>query len=142
MQQEGLNRLSCFRKKNFIIFSFFIRYIINNNNMQLEELNHLSCFEKYVSFQFVNENELNKVVDYICGNLNSHFSYYPYWYDLYCCTSKNRIVLRHKKANGEEILTKLGECVCQKVVINFLQNQNKSCLCDNGCASLYFKVIF
>ena len=105
--------------------------------MQQEGLNRLSCFEKFVSFQPVNENELNHVVDYICGNLNSSYCLnYPYWYDLYCCTSKNRIVLRHKKRT-----TKLGECVCQNVVINFLENSNK-CFCSQGCASLYFNVIF
>ena len=32
----------------------------------------LDCFLNYINFKFVNEEELNLVVDYICGNLNAN----------------------------------------------------------------------
>ena len=108
--------------------------------MEQQQLCRLTCYKKYINFEFVNKSELNHVIDYICGNLNS-YCYYPYWYDLYCYTSKSRIVLRHKEKNNEEALVKLGQCVCQDQVIDFLENSNK-CFCSKGCSSVYFKVIF
>ena len=103
----------------------------------------LHCFEKYENFEYVNEIELKHVINYICGNLNSFTLNYHYWYDMYSYTSKNLIVLRKKKEKGcINPSTKLGECVCQGKIINFLENPNKECFCDDGCASLYYKVVF
>ena len=104
---------------------------------------NLDCFEKYSNFELVNETELNYAINYICGNLNSCYSLnYPYWYNMYCYTTKNLIVLRKKEEVGKVALTKLGECVCQNKVINFLENEENKCFCSNRCSSVYFKVVF
>ena len=102
------------------------------------------CFERYSNRELINEIELKHVVDYICGHLNANYtSNYPYWYDMYTYTSKNFIVLRHRKEKGDlYLLTKLGECVCQNKVIDFLKNSDKKCFCNEGCASVYFKAVF
>ena len=105
-------------------------------------MNRLSLFEKYRNFEFVNTNELDLIVDYICGNLNSCWSNYPYWYDMYCYTTKTRIVIRHKQERKELAVAKLGQCVCENEVVNFLENTSKKCNCEKGCASVYFNVVF
>ena len=104
----------------------------------------LDCFEKYSSLELINEDELKQVINYICGNLNADYTLnYPYWYDMYSYTTKNLIVLRKRKENGElKPLTKLSECVCQGKVINFLKNTDKKCFCNEGCALVYFKAVF
>ena len=104
----------------------------------------LDCFERYSNLESINETELKYVVNYICGNLNADYTLnYRYWYDMYSYTSKNFIVLRHRKEKGNlNPLTKLGECVCQNKVINFLKNSDKKCFCNDGCASVYYKVVF
>ena len=104
----------------------------------------LTCFEKYSNFEPVNKTELHYVTNYICGNLVGDYNLnYRYWYDMYCYTTKNYIVLRHKKEKGNlNPVTKLGECVCQNKVINFLKNSDKKCFCSSGCASVYYKVVF
>ena len=99
-------------------------------------------FNKYLNFEPVNENQLDLVVNYICGNLNSCFHNYSYWYDMYCYATKSKIVLRHKKNKNVDAVTVLGECVCKNRVINFLTNKNKTCNCDEGCASVYFNAVF
>ena len=104
-------------------------------------MNKLNLFEKYQKFEFVNANELDLIVDYICGNLNSTNNY-PYWYDMYCYTTKTRIVIRHKEEKNELAVAKLGQCVCQNEVVNFLQNKNKECNCEKGCSSVYFNAVF
>ena len=104
----------------------------------------LDCFERYSKFELINESELNNVVNYICGHLNADYTLnYPYWYDMYCYSTKSRIVLNHKKQKGDFYpLVKLGECVCKNEVINFLKNPDKKCNCNNGCASVYYNNVF
>ena len=101
-----------------------------------------SLFKKYENFQFVNSEQLDSIVDYICLNLNSTYTNYGYWYDMYCYATKSRIVIRHRESKNEKGLAKLGECVCKNEVINFLINESKQCNCNDGCASVYFKSVF
>ena len=105
-------------------------------------MNSLISFTKYRKFEAVNKEELDLAVDYICGNLNSSSCNYPYWYDMYCYANKSRIVIRHREHKNETAIAKLGECVCKDQVINFLQNEDNKCNCNEGCASVYFKAIF
>ena len=105
--------------------------------------NELDCFQRYSNFELLNETELKFAINYICGNLNANYTLnYPYWYDMYSYTSKNLIVLRKRKEKSQDLLTKLGKCVCQGKVINFLKNTDKKCFCNDGCASVHFKVVF
>ena len=105
-------------------------------------MDRLNLFTKYRQFKPVNKDELDLVIDYICGNLNSSFCNYPYWYDMYCYTTKSRIVIRHREHKNETAIAILGECVCEDQVINFLKNEANQCNCNKGCASVYFKVVF
>ena len=104
----------------------------------------LECFLKYVNFKPVNEDELNLAVNFISSNLGENsVRDYGYWYNMYSYCSKNFAVLRHKKKNNVSLLvTKLGECVCQEKVINFLKNTDKKCLCNKECSSVYYNVVF
>ena len=104
-------------------------------------MNRLNLFQKYRNFEFVNADQLDLIVDYICGNLNFGTNY-SYWYDMYCYSTKTRIVLRHKQKKNEFAVAKLGQCVCKNEVINFLENENKKCNCEEGCSSVYFNVVF
>ena len=105
-------------------------------------MDRLSLFTKYRNFEPVNKDELDLVIDYIVGYLNSSSCNYPYWYDMYSYTTKSRIVIRHREHKNEIAIAKLGECVCKDQVINFLNNEGNKCNCNKGCASVYFKVVF
>ena len=103
----------------------------------------LSCFEKYTNFQLINETELDIVINYICGHLNANYTLnYGYWYDMYSYTTKSKIVLRYRKRRGKEPVVKLGECICEEKVVDFLKNPDKKCNCGHGCASVYFDKVF
>ena len=105
--------------------------------------NSLSCFEKYINFQLMNETELDIVINYICGHLNADYTFnYGYWYDMYSYTTKSKIVLRYRKTRGKDPVVKLGKCICEEKVINFLKNPDKKCNCSDGCASVYFNKVF
>ena len=86
----------------------------------------LACFEKYRDFQPINETELDVAVNYICEHLNSPTLNYGYWYDMYSYTTKSKIVLRYRKRRGGSPVVKLGECLCQGQVVDFLKNSNKN----------------
>ena len=101
----------------------------------------LELFNKYRNFEPINKKELDLVINYICANLNSCFNNYPYWYDMYCYSTKSRIVIRHRESKNENSIAILGECLCQNQIINFLKKGN-SCNCDEGCASVYFNAVF
>ena len=102
----------------------------------------LDLFNKYIKFELINEKQLDLAIDYICGNLNSCFHNYSYWYDLYCYSTKSKIVIRHRKNKNKNAVARLGECVCQNQVINFLKNEGNQCNCDEGCASVYYNAVF
>ena len=106
-------------------------------------MDRLSSFEKFLNFEPVNENELDLIIDYICGNLNSSFlNNYRYWYDMYSYATKTRIVIRHKQEKNEVATAKLGQCICKNEVVNFLENENKKCNCEKGCSSAFFNAVF
>ena len=96
-------------------------------------------FESYRDFKELSHEELKLAVNYICGNLNSTGCFYPYWYDMYCYTSKTFIVMKMRKKNGLKELGKLGEAVCNGKIINFL-NEKDHFNCQ--CSSVYFKAVF
>ena len=104
-------------------------------------MSRLSLFEKYQNFEFVDANQLNLIIGYICGNLNSGINY-PFWYDMYCYATKSRTVIRLKQEKNRLALAQLGQCVCEGEVVNFLKNKNKECNCGGGCGSVYFNAIF
>ena len=106
-------------------------------------MNRLNLFKRYRNFEFVNANELDSIVDYICENLNFTFpSNYPYWYDMYSYATKTRIVIMHKQEKNELAVAKLGQCICENKVVNFLENKNKKCNCEKGCSSVYYNAVF
>ena len=106
-------------------------------------MSELMCFRKYTNFQLINETELDMVINYICRNLNGSYTpNYGYWYDMYSYTTKSKIVLNFRKRRGKPETVKLGECVCDGKVIDFLKNENKKCNCGNGCASVYYDKVF
>ena len=116
---------------------------MTEKQQQQYKSNRLTCFQKYLNFQLINENELDSVIDYICEHFNASYTpNYRYWYDMYSYTSKSKIVLRYKKTRGKDPVVKLGECICEEKVVNFLKYPNKKCNCDDGCASVYYNKVF
>ena len=94
-------------------------------------------FLSYKNFEYLNFKQLKLAVDYICFNLNAIGCNYPYWYDMYCCTSKTFFVLRWKKERNMTQIAKLGESICDNKIVNFYEDEHKC-----SCSSLYFNAVF
>ena len=98
-----------------------------------------SQFEAFKNFVYLNYDELKLAVDYICGNLNSASYNYHYWYDMYSYTVKLFIVMRWRKERGFKERAKLGEAVCDGVIVDFLkEKEHFKC----SCSSVYYNAVF
>ena len=97
-------------------------------------------FEFYKNLQNLTFDELKLAVNYICSNLNSFPCYnYHYWYDMYCYTSKTFMVMNWRKERGFKEVGRLGEAVCDRVIVNFLkEKEHFKC----GCSSVYYDAVF
>ena len=93
-------------------------------------------FQDYKNFQCMTYEGLKLAVNYICMNLNCHGSDYPYWYDMYCYTSKSFIVLQWRRDNNKLPTAKLGESICNDKIINFVRDKHKC-----SCSSVYFNAV-
>ena len=97
-------------------------------------------FEFYKNLQNLTFDELKLAVNYIYSNLNSFQCYnYHYWYDMYCYTSKTFMVMNWRKERGFKEVGRLGEAVCDRVIVNFLkEKEHFKC----GCSSVYYNAVF
>ena len=90
-------------------------------------------FRSFENFKYLNKEDLEVAIDYICLQMNNPGIGYKYYYDMYSYATKCRIVLQKKQ------FAKLGEVVCQGKVVNFLEDEkHKNC----SCGSVYFNVVF
>ena len=96
-------------------------------------------FKSYEKFQSLTYDELKLAVNYICSNLNCPSYNYRYWYDMYCYTSKSFIVMQWRKERGFKEHAKLGEAVCDGVIVNFIkEKEHFKC----SCSSVYYDAVF
>ena len=103
----------------------------------------MSGIEQFDSNKYLQNltfDELKLAVNYICSNLNSFPCYnYHYWYDVYCYTSKTFMVMKWRKERGYREVGRLGEAICDGVIVNFL-NQKERFKCS--CSSVYYGAVF
>ena len=106
----------------------------------LATLQKLEQFQSYKKLQNLTFDELQLAVNYICGNLNSFTCYnYHYWYDMYSYTSKTFMVMNWRKERGFKEVGRLGEAVCDRVIVNFLEEKEYfKC----SCSSVYYDAVF
>ena len=101
-------------------------------------------FEKYRNYQYLNYDGLKMCVNYICGNLMKYICgnlvKYPYFYDMYSYTSKTAIVMTWRKKRGFKERGKLGEAICDDVLVDFLNKDKEHFKCS--CSSVYYNAVF
>ena len=99
----------------------------------------LEAFDSYEKLQNLTYSELKMVVNYICAQLNSQCLNYGYWYDMYCYTSKTFMVIDWRKKRGFKPVGRLGEAICDGVIVNFLEDKEHfKC----SCSSVYYNAVF
>ena len=67
--------------------------LVKSNN----KMGTYNAFQRYIDFDYLTFDEVTLAVKYICSNLNAPSFIFPYWYDMYCYTSKTFMVYCLKK---------------------------------------------
>ena len=99
-----------------------------------------NAFQRYIDLDYLTYGELTLAVNYICSNLNAPSFIFPYWFDMYCYTSKTFMVIALRKSRREEPKAKLGEAVCTGAqIVNFLHDKDH-CTCH--CSHVFYKAVF
>ena len=93
-------------------------------------------FKKSEKKEYVHINNLPKINDHICLNLNNWTPNYHYWYNMYSYTSKAYIVCRWREEKGREPIARWGEAICKNKLIDFFEDiSHQNC----SCGSVYYK---
>ena len=110
--------------------------LVKSNN----KMGTYNAFQRYIDFDYLTFDAVTLAVNYICSNLNAPSFIFPYWYDMYCYTSKTFMVIALRKSRGEEQKAKLGEGVCTGgQIVNFLHDKDhRTC----HCSHVFYKAVF
>ena len=93
----------------------------------------LAMFEFFENGNYIHENDIQLVRDYISTNLNSWSANCGYWLRQYHIVSKLNIVCNWRKENSFCALAKKGETICNNELINcFADEKHKSCSCSKS----------
>ena len=75
-------------------------------------MNQLSLYEPFENCEYIKEEDIDKISNYICGNLNSWFSNRSYWYAQYTYYTNLNFVWKWRKEKGFRPIVKKGETIC------------------------------
>ena len=90
----------------------------------------LPMFEFFEKGNYIQENDVQLVRDYIASNLTSWSPNRGYWLRQYHIVSKLNIVCNSRKENSFCPLPKKGETICNNELINYFADEkrkNRSC---------------
>ena len=85
-------------------------------------------YEKFNNYQYVREEDLEEIQNYICGN-----SWSPnqrYWYEEYNICTKLFFVCKWRKKRGFQPIAKKGETICDDILVNIF-TEHKGCHCSS-----------
>ena len=87
-------------------------------------------FEAFERGDYIPEEHIKKVTNYMCGQLISWLPNRSY-YECQCnYATKLQIVCRWKQKHGFAACTKKGEAICDDKLVNFFKDkEHKNCIC-------------
>ena len=82
-------------------------------------------FEAFEMGDYIPEEQIKKVINYICGQLISWSPNRSYYEEQYNFATKLHIVCRWKRKNGFPALAKKGEMICNDKLVNFFEEKTQ-----------------
>ena len=87
-------------------------------------------FEAFERGDYINEEDVPKVINYICGHLNSWSPNRSYFERQHNYTYELLIVCKWKRKPGLPVCCKKGETICEGKLVNFFEEkEHKNCSC-------------
>ena len=97
-----------------------------------------ACFLLFVNKKELNEELLRHAIDFICLNLRRNYDSLK-WNAFYTYSTYCEIALRFKKENNLPLTVKIGDTVCKKELVNFLEDEkHKRPHCNCGSTYMQF----
>ena len=91
-------------------------------------MSRLSLYQVFESYEYIHEDNLNEIQNYICGNLNSWSPNRSYWYEQYSIVTKLYHICKWRKGKGFQLIGKKGENICNEKLVNIFA-KHKDCVC-------------
>ena len=88
-------------------------------------------FQAFEKEEYIHMEYLPLLTNYICGNLNSHYSpNRSYYYQQFNYGTKLKIVCMWKQKHGLPTVSCKGEAICNHQLVNFFNDkEHKNCIC-------------
>ena len=87
-------------------------------------------FEAFERGEYINEKDLSKVTNYICGHLISWSPNRSYFECQYNYVTKLMIVCKWRRKRGLSPCAKKGEVMCEEKLVHFFkEKEHKNCIC-------------
>ena len=83
-------------------------------------------FEAFEMGDYIPEEQIKKVINYICGQLISWSPNRSYYEEQYNFATKLHIVCSWKRKNGFPALTKKGEGICNDKLVYFSEKKKNT----------------
>ena len=88
----------------------------------------LAMYESFENVDYICEEDIKLVQNYICGNLNSYSPNWFYYYAQYNYVTKLYDVCRWRSKHGLRDIAKKGQAICNGELVNFFSDQkHKNC---------------
>ena len=89
-------------------------------------------FQAFERREYIHIDDLPFLTDFICGNLNFHYSPNSgYYYEQYNYVNKLQIVCIWKQRQGVLAVACKKEAICNDQLVNFSKDQeHKNCICS------------
>lgn len=88
-------------------------------------------FEVFKRGDYIPEEHIKKVTNYICGQLISWLPNHSYYECQYNYATKLQIVCRWKRKHGFAACAKKGEAICDDKLVKFFKDkEHKNCICS------------
>ena len=101
------------------------------NKIIIKKMDEYLLFEDFENGKYINENDLPKVINYICGHLISWSPNRSYFECQYNYATKLKIVCRWRRKRGLGACAKKGETICEEKLGNFFnEKEHKNCACS------------
>ena len=87
-------------------------------------------YELFENGNYISEENLKLVENFICGNLNGWSPNKSYYYTQWNYLTKRDEVCAWRKKHGFRPISKKGEAICGGELVNFFADEkHKNCLC-------------
>ena len=88
-------------------------------------------FEAFENGEYIQEQDIKKAANYICGHLISWSPNRSYFECQYNYATKLQLVCKWKRKHGFAACAKKGEAICDDKLVNFFKEKDhKNCICS------------